>query len=84
MHEVRVEACDQRRLVEDHELARAAFEVDRPVSELLDRSAELQHMLAATPARVDKLLEDEPAAHGRPTEQRCDQQESGEHALPER
>ena len=78
-----VEALEQHGIVEHEKLAPAAFEVDRPLGEFLNRRVEFERLRTVALALRDKVLEREPALDGGPAEEHGDQQKAGEHALAE-
>ena len=78
-----VEALEQHRVVEHEELARAAFEIDGALGQLLDRRVEFERLCAVTLTLRNEVLEREPALDGGPAQEHGDQQKAGEHALAE-
>ena len=76
-----VETLAHSDVLKHQELPGAPFQIHGALAQLLDRSRQLQGLLAVASALLREMLDDQPAAQGSPAQQQHDDDETCQHAL---
>jgi hypothetical protein len=81
LRQMLVEALAKYRVVEHQILAGTPLDIDRTLTQFLDRSRQLDGLLAVAATLFNESLDDQPALHSNTAKQQDDQHEAEQHAL---